>query len=408
MFVRMINKLPEIQSASAGRRRQMKELLLCILATSTLITGTAMGALEVNDYGEMVNTHTTLTNGNNATTTTNEMSETNSNAITETNDVDSSQEELGLNTATDEIADVDSNNGQEEHIANAVVYVFNNDDDKLSISLFIDSELKETKDISKEKEDKFGTYPLSFGPHKFEITWWDDDTKKKYEESVIETISEDKAVTIYTTKNTEPEEFDVTVTVVNQNDKDLDTYLYIDGVYEKDKEVKKENSADFGKIDVEEGVHEFSVRWRDPDTKIEYEKRKTVRVDGDEVIVFYAPKGIAFENEPAPVKTNSVSTTTSSSSTKAITNSDPVSKSPSDPTSKSSTTIDEIDKDQSSSTSSKVESTETIDSNKEQLEDESEEETKSASGPMASDIDNSMYLLITGLILAIYLIFFRR
>jgi len=314
---------------------------------------------------------------------------------------------------------------------NAIVYVFNNDDDKLDVSLFIDSEFKSTEDISKENEVKFGSYPLETGTHKFKISWWDDDPKKSYEVERVEELDEDKAITLYTTKNTEPEEFDVTITVVNQNDKDLDAYLYIDGGYEKSKEVKKENNADFGKIDVEEGLHEFSVRWRDPDTKVEYEKRKTVRIEGDDVVVFYAPKGIVFESEVIEDKT-STTKTSASASTGTSTKSSSVSTSRastartstsetstsdastvSNPVSKISTaTTDEKDEspDEKDDNSNTIKTTRSTSTEVKDAMSETNEEVEFQEGQnsKADDVDGRLYVVVIGIIVAIYLIFFRH
>ena len=84
----------------------------------------------------------------------------------------------------------------EPTIAEAVVYVFNRDDDSLSVSLFIDSQLMGTEDISKDKEKKFGEFPLEAGPHTFKITWWDDDTKKTHQEEIMVTVSLRRSMTV--------------------------------------------------------------------------------------------------------------------------------------------------------------------------------------------------------------------
>ena len=50
------------------------------------------------------------------------------------------------------------------------VYVFNKDDDYLKVSLFIDSMLKDSYDISSDSEKKFNAYPLPKKSHNFKIT----------------------------------------------------------------------------------------------------------------------------------------------------------------------------------------------------------------------------------------------
>jgi len=178
---------------------------------------------------------------------------------------------------------------------NIHVYVSNKDDDSLDVSLFIDSELKDTKSISSDSESKYDSYPLPAGPHNFKITWWDEDIKKSCEAEETVDVRGESSVNLYTTANDEPEEYDLSVTLTNENSKDLDAYLYVDGNFEKNKEVSKEDTTDFGTISLEEGAHNLSVRWRDADTKIEYEKKKKITLSKDDAVVFYVPAGISFD-----------------------------------------------------------------------------------------------------------------
>lgn len=304
--------------------------------------------------------------------------------------------------------DSEENEEEEEEeaeptMAEAVVYVFNNDDDTLSVSLFIDSELKDTEDVSKDKEKKFGNYELEAGSHSFKITWWDDDTKKTHEEGLAATVEEETAVTLYTTQNKEPEEFEVNVMLRNENSEDLDAYLYIDGEYEKQKSAKKESTTDFGKFDLEEGTHELAVRWQDPQTNIEYEKRKTVRVDGKDVVTFYAPRGMTFESDEKAASTATSSKTTTSTRT----------------ASPSTSTKDNEEKDPSSeiamsdSREAPLDVKATADKGK-----AIQEETTVSDREPAPDGNNegegsdltsaTLYISTIGAILAIYIIFFRR
>ncbi|HPJ30344.1 MAG TPA: hypothetical protein PLZ42_03025 [Methanothrix sp.] len=207
-------------------------------------------------------------------------------------------------------SDEGGEDGGEPATAVAVVYVINNDDDTLSISLFIDSELVATEEVSKDKEEKFGDYQLATGSHEFEITWWDDDTKKTHLEKLTATVEEQTAITLYATQNKEPLEHEIDVMLRNDNQEDLEAYLYIDGEYEKLKTAKKKSTTEFGKFDIEEGTHELAVRWQDPVTNVEYEKRKTIRVDGKDAVTFYAPVGMSFESdEETAAETRSSRTT---------------------------------------------------------------------------------------------------
>ncbi len=351
---------------------------LTVLIFCLLVSAPACGSLDVNRYGEIVEASAVAANMTLPT------------GGAEVLDLPFETGDLAEGEAA-EIAPETSAPERNESgaLAEAVVYVFNKDDDKLSVSLFIDSELKDTKDVYKEKEVKFGTYPVEEGPHKLEISWWDDDTKKSYVEERVEEIYSEKAVTLYTTENKEPEEFEVRVLVRNENEDELDVYLYIDDEYEKQKEVKKKSTADLGKYDLEVGVHEFSVRWQDPETKIEYEKRKTVNVDGKDVVTFYAPKGVFFETEvEKPV------TRTTSSSTYTTSRDDGISKSTIDEEKESP---DRTEKDgyKSSSKPSGYEST-------------TERRDTVPEGLERVDIDPNLYIVIIGTILVIYLVFFRR
>ncbi|MBC7080353.1 MAG: hypothetical protein H5T42_07800 [Methanothrix sp.] len=191
----------------------------------------------------------------------------------------------------------DQGNLSEEGKSAAHVYVFNRDDDRLRVSLFIDGSLVDSKEVSSENEAEIGTYYLDDGEHSFTITWWDEDTRKSYESSVTATVKYDMPVTLYTEKNDEPEKFYLTVLVRNENDRDLDVCLYIDDKFERCTNAKKSAMTEVGKIKLESGMHNISVRWKDPDTEIEYRKSRSVDLIGDDAVVIYAPKGVAIKKE---------------------------------------------------------------------------------------------------------------
>jgi len=346
---------------------------LAVFIFCLLVSAQASGSLDVNRYGEIVEASAVAANMTLPT---------------------GGAEFLDLPSETEaaEIAPEASAPERNESgaLAEAVVYVFNKDNDKLSISLLIDSELKDTKDVSKEKEVKFGIYPVEAGPHKFEISWWDDDTKKSYVEERVEEIYSEKAVTLYTTENKEPEEFEVRVLVRNENEDELDVYLYIDDEYEKQKEVKKTSTADLGKYDLEVGVHEFSVRWQDPETMIEYEKRKTVNVNGKDVVTFYAPKGVFFETEVEKPVTRTTSSKTYTTSLVSVSDS------------KNNEKEDEESPDRTEKDSYKPSS------NPPGYESATERRDTAPEGLDRVNIDQNLYIVIIGTILVIYLFFFRR
>jgi len=268
----------------AGTRPLLGRAFLLLLISSALVLGSA--GLEANEYGEIDEVPEAEPSGE----------ETPPVAVVdgEAPAPDPSAPELEPGEAEPE-----AYSASEEKTAEAVVYVFNRDDDALSISLLIDSELVGTEEVPKEKEKKFGSYELAAGPHDFRISWWDDDTKKTHREDLTVEVEGTTAVTLYATQNKGAEKFEVNVMLRNDNDQDLEAYLYIDGVYEKLKTAKKTSTTDFGKFDLEEGAHVLAVKWQDPATKIEYEKRKTIRISGKEAITFYAPAGMTFEEVEA-------------------------------------------------------------------------------------------------------------
>lgn len=284
-------------------------------------------------------------------------------------------------------------------IGEAVVYVFNRDDDTLSVSLFIDSQLESTEDVAKDKEKKFGNYPLVAGPHTFRITWWDDDTKKVHQEEVVAVVEDLTAVTLYTTRNTGPEKFDLNVMLRNDNKEDLEAYLYINGEYERLRTAKKESTTDLGKFSVDEGTHLLAVRWLDPATKIEYENRKTVRVEGKSAVTFYAPKGMTFDTEG---RTNTPRTSTSSTAAS--------------PTMRTPTT-EGGGEDNSSQPLAKGPSSESggvkpgSDTAKPEALEKAETRLQERGGTEEESPDGrrmNLYLSTVGAILVIYVIFFRR
>ncbi len=187
----------------------------------------------------------------------------------------------------------------------AHVYVFNRDDDRLRISLFIDDTLMASKEISSEEETKFGEYSLNEGEHSFRISWWDEDTQKKYLESVVVYVNDDTPVHIYTSKNAAPEKFYLSILVKNENDRDLDVCLYIDERFERCSVAKKSSLTEVGKIKLESGRHNLSVRWIDPETEIEYQKSRSVELSRDDAVMIYTPKGVIFKKDADKSKKSS-------------------------------------------------------------------------------------------------------
>ncbi|MDD1761462.1 MAG: hypothetical protein LUQ59_04445 [Methanothrix sp.] len=208
------------------------------------------------------------------------------------------------NTTTANSSENDSSLSQlvpGETVYDTHVYITNNDNERLKVSLFIDDELKDSKELSADSETKIDTYPISKGPHRFKITWWDEDVKKSFEVDEEKNIVGETSVNLYTSLHDALEKFDISVKLTNENDNSLEAFLYVDGSFEKSKEVSKDSTTDLGTIKLEEGPHNLSVKWQDTDTRIEYEKTRKITVSKEDVVVFYAPKGVSFEAKMSAV-----------------------------------------------------------------------------------------------------------
>ncbi|HWQ20117.1 MAG TPA: hypothetical protein VN455_10105 [Methanotrichaceae archaeon] len=176
-------------------------------------------------------------------------------------------------------------------------YVYNDDDDTLDVSLYIDSVPRGKVDVDKGSEETFGNYTLTTGPHRFKILWKDSDTNKVYESEIKKDVSDDDLVRLYTSEHQEPQEFNLLVSVKNENDKETKAYLYIDGKFEKSQDLAEQSISEFDEVSVDEGIHDVSLRWLDPGTDAEYEKKKSITVDDDKAVIFVVTKGISFEED---------------------------------------------------------------------------------------------------------------
>jgi len=230
-----------------------------------------------------------------------------------------SESNSSLNDSTSESNSSLNDSAIEESIYDTHVYITNDDNERLKVSLFIDNELKESKELSADSETKIDTYQLSKGPHRFKITWWDEDVKKSFEAEEQKSIEEETSVNLYTILHDALEKFDISVKLTNENENSLEAYLYVDGSFEKSKEVSKDSTADLGTIKLEEGIHNLSVKWQDTETRIEYEKTRKIAVSKEDVVVFYAPKGVSFEAEKSIASSEKSSYSSSYSSTKSAT-----------------------------------------------------------------------------------------
>ncbi|RZN44046.1 MAG: hypothetical protein EF813_00260 [Methanosarcinales archaeon] len=175
---------------------------------------------------------------------------------------------------------------------NTTVYVKNPDDDKLTVHLFIDGVFINYKDVSSGSTNEYSTYKLLEGPHTFTISWYDPDTEKWYETTTEYSVSgEVDLVVINTVKHTnEDNRISARVYVKNNDDDCLDVYLYIDDVYKEYETIEADDTCDYEKDGYEfdeEGVHTFKIKWRDPDTYVEYEKLTRQYIKSEESITMY-------------------------------------------------------------------------------------------------------------------------
>ena len=209
------------------------------------------------------------------------------------------------------------------------VYVKNVDDDKQEVHLLIDGGDEGFEKPSSGTTKKYGEYNLEEGVRTFKIKWFDTDTDKWYEKTEEHTITGATTIILLTDEHDEEEERICAYVYVHNldADDDLNVYLYIDDKYKKYELVKlgeiKAYETDGYEFD-EEGVHTFEIKWRDPDTAVEYEKRTRKYIKSEESITMYTDSyseddlittaSIPSAPKPAPV-TSAASGTLESSST---------------------------------------------------------------------------------------------
>jgi hypothetical protein len=301
------------------------------------------------------------------------------------------------------------------------VYVSNKDNERLKISLFIDSDLKDTKELSSDSESKIDSYPLSKGPHLFKITWWDEDVKRSFEMQELKDIQNETSINLYASNHEAPDKYEILVKLTNENSNDLEAFLYVDDSFEKSKEVSKDSTSELGTIKLEEGVHNLSVRWQDRETKIEYEKSKKITVTRDDVLIFYAPQGVSFEAKKSAVQPEKTAlskekkeiTSTSKETTKAITKENASEKSSltndtiADDKTRDKTSTDDKKKDETGSSTNGADSKSisNAETRTNVLADKSsyDEKNNPLNGGALQDIDR-IYLYAVLVIVAVYLL----
>jgi len=215
-------------------------------------------------------------------------------------DIVETRDTVIVNTETDKLpinwidanVTIDSAATRQPNEIDTYVYVKNLDDDKLTVFLFIDGNFIIDKDVSSGSTKKYSNYKLFGGSHTFKIRWYDLDTEEWYEQTTEYSVSgETDLVVINTVEHTEEDaRISAQVYVKNNDDDLLDVYLYIDDTYKKYETIEAEDTCDYeddGYEFDEKESHTFMIRWRDPDTGVEYEKLIRKYIKSEESITMY-------------------------------------------------------------------------------------------------------------------------
>jgi len=214
--------------------------------------------------------------------------------------LDIDEDSIVINTESDELpvnwigatVTIDSAAPPPPNETDTYVYVKNLDNDKLTVFFFIDGNFIIDKDVSSGSTKKYSNYKLLGGFHTFKIRWYDLDTDEWYEQTTEYSVSgETDLVVINTVEHTAEDNRISAQVYVKNNDNDyLDVYLYIDGTYKTYKTIEAGDTCDYeedGYEFDEAGSHTFMIRWRDPDTDVEYEKLTRKYIKSEESITIY-------------------------------------------------------------------------------------------------------------------------
>ncbi|MEA1905761.1 MAG: cohesin domain-containing protein [Euryarchaeota archaeon] len=187
---------------------------------------------------------------------------------------------------------IDSTASLPPNETDATVFVKNLDDDKLTVFLYIDGNYIDDKDISSGSNKEYSTYKLLEGPHTFKIKWYDHDTKKEHEKVEERSVSGDTdVVVLYTVEHADKDtRISARVYVKNNDDDPLDVFLYVDDTYKEYETIEADDTCDYedaGYEFDEVESHTFMIRWRDPDTDVEYEKLIRKYIKSEESITLH-------------------------------------------------------------------------------------------------------------------------
>ncbi len=138
-----------------------------------------------------------------------------------------------------------------------------------------------------KKTDEF----IKPGKHTFTAMWRDPSTRRFQNNSVTQEIRLNELNKVTIDVFLRPV-YNLKVSAKNENDGNIVAYLYVDEDF-IDGKLLKEGWDSFESIEINSGSHEVSIRWLDPITNKEYQKKKKIFVDGEESLLFIATKGMS-------------------------------------------------------------------------------------------------------------------
>lgn len=137
------------------------------------------------------------------------------------------------------------------------------------------------------KTDEF----IKPGKHTFTVAWRDPLTGRFQSNSVTQEIRLNELNEVTIDVFLRPV-YNLKVSAKNENEDSTVAYLYVDNDFVASR-LLKEGWDSFESIAINSGSHEVSIRWLDPITNKEYQKKKKIFVDGEESLLFITTKGMS-------------------------------------------------------------------------------------------------------------------
>jgi hypothetical protein len=171
------------------------------------------------------------------------------------------------------------------------IYIKNNDDDALFVTISINGERKRERTIARYSTDRFlNILNMHPGSYNISIRWKEPDTKEWYEKTQEVTVAEGKNnVTLETDKMISTHELSkpnsaINVYVENVDDDDLWVDVLVDSGYAI-KYIRSGTKRHIRRFDkLYQGKHTIRLRWIDPDVRGWQESRYEVYVGQDEEV----------------------------------------------------------------------------------------------------------------------------